>query len=292
MEGSLQGKILSPAKRRLAVQQVRQVFRISERRACKALGQERSTQQYRRKEFLWENRLIERMTYWAVRMGRLGYKKVTALLNAEGWRVNKKRILRLWRQEGLKVPKKRVKRRRLWLGDGSCIRLRPTKVNQVWSYDFVKDNTSNGLPLRFLTVIDEFTRECLALPVGRHFKAEDVQICLMDLFIKRGIPEYIRSDNGPEFIEGKLRKWIHRLGAKTLYIEPGSPWQNGFNESFNGKFRDEFLSGELLDTVPEAKILAEVLAPKYADKKGGYTRVLKLGARKSDGAKMAIIEFV
>lgn len=217
----------------------------------------RSTQQYQPQEDSWEKRLIERMTYWAVRMGRLGYKKITALLRAEGWRVNKKRILRLWRQEGLKVPKKQVKRRRLWLTDGTGIRMRPTRPNQVWSYDFVKDCTSDGRPLRFLTVIDEFTRECLALPVGRTFKAEAVQISLTQLFIERGLPEFIRSDNGAEFTADMVRNWLHRLKVRTLFIEPGSPWQNGFNESFNGKFRDEFLSGELFDTVWEAKVLAE-----------------------------------
>jgi putative transposase len=214
-------------------------------------------QQYRPLDLPWEHRLIERMTYWAFRMGRIGYKKVTSILRAEGWRVNKKRVLRLWREQGLKVPKRQPKRRRLWLGDGSCIRLRAEKPNHVWSYDFVKDTTSDGKPLRFLTVIDEFTRECLALPVGRTFKAEDVQIALMKLFIERGLPDFIRSDNGPEFIADLVRNWLHKLKVRTLYIEPGSPWENGYNESFNGKFRDEFLTGELFDTVWEARVLAE-----------------------------------
>jgi transposase InsO family protein len=221
------------------------------------LGQVRATQQYQRSEDLEEKRVIERMTYWAVRMGRLGYKKVTSLLRQEGLRVNKKRIHRLWRQEGLKVPKKQVKRRRLWLTDGTCIRLRAERPNHVWSYDFVKDCTSDGRPLRFLTVIDEFTRECLALPVGRSFKAEAVQIALTKLFIERGMPECIRSDNGAEFTAELVKDWLQRLKVRTLFIEPGSPWQNGYNESFNGKFRDEFLSGELFDTVWEAKVLAE-----------------------------------
>lgn len=236
---------------------MKQTLNVSERRACRALGQPRSTQGYVRKGGQEEDRLIERMTYWAFRMGRLGYKKITALLKWEGWRVNKKRILRLWRQEGLKVPKRQVKRRRLWLSDGSCIRFRPTKPNQVWSYDFVKDQTSDGRPLRFLTVIDEFTRECLALPVGNTFKAGAVLETLAGLFKTRGCPEFIRSDNGPEFVADLVKGWLHRLKVRTLYIEPGSPWENGFNESFNGKFRDEFLSGELFDTVLEARVLAE-----------------------------------
>jgi putative transposase len=230
---------------------------VSERRACRALGQPRSVQRYKPLDLEWEKRLIERLTWWAYRMGRIGYKKVTRLLQAEGWRVNKKRVLRLWRQEGLKVPKRQPKRRRLWLTDGSCIRLRAEKPNHVWSYDFVKDNTSDGKPLRFLTVIDEFTRECLALPVGRTFKAEDVQICLTKLFKERGKPEFIRSDNGPEFIADFVKGWLHKLKVRTLFIEPGSPWENGYNESFNGKFRDEFLTGELFDTVWEARVLAE-----------------------------------
>lgn len=221
------------------------------------MGQPRSVQRYKPLNLDWEKRLIERLTYWAYRMGRIGYKKVTSLLRAEGWRVNKKRVLRLWRQEGLKVPKRQPKRRRLWLGDGSCIRLRAERRNHVWSYDFVKDTTSDGKPLRFLTVIDEFTRECLALPVGRTFKAEDVQICLTKLFKERGRPEFIRSDNGPEFIADFVRGWLYKLKVRTLFIEPGSPWENGYNESFNGKFRDEFLTGELFDTVWEARVLAE-----------------------------------
>jgi putative transposase len=239
------------------VKQVRQVLKVSERRACRALGQPRSVQQYKPLNLDFEKRLIERLTFWAYRMGRIGYKKVTGILKAEGWRVNHKRVLRLWRQEGLKVPKRQPKRRRLWMGDGSCIRLRAERPNHVWSYDFVKDTTSDGKPLRFLTVIDEFTRECLALPVGRTFKAEDVQITLKQLFVDRGLPEFIRSDNGPEFVADAVKGWLHKLKVRTLFIEPGSPWENGFNESFNGKFRDEFLTGEIFDTVWEARVLAE-----------------------------------
>ena len=240
------------------MQTLRQVFEVSERRACRVVGQFRSTQKYQPQADSYEKRVVERLHYWAFRMGRLGYKKITTLLKRQdGLRVNKKRVLRLWRQEGLKVPKKQVKRRRLWLRDGSCIRQRPEKANHVWSYDFVKDTTSDGKPLRFLTVIDEYTRECLALPVGRTFKAEDVQICLKNLFIERGMPEFIRSDNGSEFTAEMVKDWLHKLEVRTLFIEPGSPWQNGYNESFNGKFRDEFLNGELFDTLWEARVLAE-----------------------------------
>ncbi len=177
--------------------------------------------------------------------------------------MNHKRVERIWRQEGLKVPQRQPKRRRLWLNDGSCIRLRPEKKNHVWSYDIVMDRTSDGRPLRILTVIDEYTRECLAIDVGRRLRSQDVLERLANLFIFRGIPEHIRSDNGPEFTAKAVRKWLHRLGVKTLFIEPGSPWENGYVESFNGKLRDELLNGEIFDTLLEAKILTTQWMREY-----------------------------
>ena len=179
------------------------------------------------------------------------------LLREEGWRVNHKRIERLWRQEGLKVPAKQPKRRRLWLNDGSCVRLRPQHRDHVWSYDFVFSRTHDGRPVRMLTLIDEFTRECLAIDVARRMTSEDVLERLSDLFIQRGPPEYIRSDNGPEFTAHRVRDWLENVSVKTLFIEPGSPWENGFIESFNGKLRDELLNVELFDTLLEAKVLIE-----------------------------------
>tara|TARA_B100000749_G_scaffold274350_1_gene258474 strand:- start:171 stop:914 length:744 start_codon:yes stop_codon:yes gene_type:complete len=189
--------------------------------------------------------------------GRYGYRKVTALLQDEGWRVNHKRIERLWRQEGLKVPKKQPKRKRLWLNDGSCVRLRPAYRDHVWSYDFVADRTSDGRAFRMLTLIDEHTRECLAIDTARKLSSEDVLERLSDLFVRRGVPAYIRSDNGPEFTAGKVREWLPRIGVKTLFIEPGSPWENGYCESFNGRLRDELLAREQFDTLLEAKVLIE-----------------------------------
>jgi transposase InsO family protein len=189
------------------------------------------------------------------------------MLQEDGWRVNKKRVERIWKQEGLKVPKKHPKRRRLWFTDGSCVRLRAEHPNHVWSYDFVAERTSDGRPLRFLTLIDEFTRECLALPAARKFTADDVQAVLTDLFVQRGVPEHIRSDNGPEFTAERVKDWLPKVGVKTLFIEPGSPWENGFNESFNGKFRDELLNGELLDTVWEGRVLAERWRKQYNTKR-------------------------
>ena len=199
----------------------------------------------------------------ASQFGRYGYRRVTELLQREGWRVNHKRIERLWRQEGLKVPKKQRKRGRLWMTDGSCLRLRPEHRNHVWSYDFVADRTVDGRPLKMLTVIDEYTRECLAIEVKRRMGSIEVLECVADLFMARGAPEYIRSDNGPEFTAHLMRSWLDRLDVGTLFIEPGSPWENGYNESFNGKLRDEFLNGELFYTLAEAKILIERWRREY-----------------------------
>ena len=185
------------------------------------------------------------------------------MLHQEGWQVNHKRVERIWRREGLKVPKKQPKRGRLWLNDGSCVRRRPEHRNHVWAYDFVQDRTHDGKAFRILTVIDEYSRECLALKVARKLKSVDVFETLADLFIIKGIPDYIRSDNGPEFTAVMLREWLTRIGSKTLFIEPGSPWENGFNESFNGKLRDELLNGEIFYTLKEAKVLIEEWRKTY-----------------------------
>jgi putative transposase len=182
---------------------------------------------------------------------------MTALLRGEGWPVNHKRVERIWRQEGLKVPKRQPKRKRLWLADGSCIRLRPCHRNHVWSYDFVVDRTSDRRVFRMLTIVDEHTRECLSIDVARRLTSEDVLERLSDLFVRRGVPDYIRSDKGPEFTATRVREWLARVEVKTLFIEPGSPWENGYVESFNGKLRDELLNREVFDTLLEAKVLIE-----------------------------------
>jgi len=230
---------------------------ISERRACRVVGQHRSTQ---RKVALVredEERLTEAIIRLATQYGRYGYRRITALLRAEGWRVNAKRVQRIWRREGLKVPRRHSKRGRLWLADGSCLRLMPSWPNHVWSYDFVHDRTHDGRPFRMLTVIDEHTRTCLAIVVARRLTADDVLQCLTELFVQHQPPDHIRSDNGAEFTAKAVRAWLGRIGVKTLYIEPGSPWENGYNESFNGKLRDELLNGEIFYTVQEAKVLIE-----------------------------------
>jgi transposase InsO family protein len=207
--------------------------------------------------------LTARIIELATQYGRYGYRRVTALLKEESWLVNHKRVERIWRKEGFKVPQKQPKRGRLWLNDGSCIRLRPKYRDHVWSYDFVVARTSDGRSFRILTVMDEYTRECLATLVNRRITSPDVIDQLFHLFLFRGIPEHIRSDNGPEFTAREIRKWLNRLGVKTLFIEPGSPWENGYIESFNGKLRDELLNREIFTTLMEAKILIEGWRKEY-----------------------------
>jgi len=185
------------------------------------------------------------------------------MLDGESWQVNHKRVERIWRKEGLKVPQKQPKRGRLWLNDGSCIRLRPEHKDHVWSYDFMTARTAEGRSFRILTILDEYTRECLAILVKRHITSRDVIDVLFELFIFRGIPEHIRSDNGPEFTSKDVRNWLSRLGVKTLFIEPGSPWENGYIESFNGKLRDELLNREIFYTLAEAKILSDQWRKEY-----------------------------
>ena len=211
-----------------------------------------------------EKRLTEDILALATKYGRYGYRRITALLNNEkGWRVNHKRVERIWRREGLKVPKKQPKRGRLWLNDGSCVRLRPEGKDHVWSYDFMIDRTANGRAFKILNIIDEYTRECLKIKVNRKIGSQDVIDELFNLIIYRGIPAHIRSDNGPEFTAKAVRSWLNRLGVKTMFIEPGSPWENGYIESFNGKLRDELLSREVFNTLEEARVLIEQWRREY-----------------------------
>jgi len=226
---------------------------FSERRACAALGQHRSTQRKVPRGHEDAERLTADVIELARQYGRYGYRKIAALLRDAGWLVSDTRVERVWRREGLKVPQKQPKRGRLWLANGSCIRLRTEHPNHVWSYDFVEDRTHDGRRYRMLNVIDEFTRECLAIRINRKLKAIDVIDVLSDLFILRGVPGHIRSDNGPEFIAKALQDWIAAVGAKTAYIAPGSPWENGFIESFNARLRDELLNGEIFYTLREAR---------------------------------------
>jgi putative transposase len=240
-----------------------QTLAVSERRACQILEQVRTTQRLTPHESDEEEQLASRIVELATKYGRYGYRRITALLKQENWKVNHKRVERIWRREGLKVPQRQPKRGRLWLNDGSCVRLRPEHKDHVWSYDFMVDRTANGRPFRILTILDEYTRECLAILVDRHISSQDVIDKLFDLFIFRAVPEYIRSDNGPEFTAKAIRGWLSRLGVKTLFIEPGSPWENGYIESFNGKLRDELLNREVFTTLMEAKVLIENWRQEY-----------------------------
>ena len=230
---------------------------VSERRACRVVGQHRSTQRRLPTPRSDQENLTQAVINLAEKYGRYGYRRITALLNREGWRVSVGRVYRIWRREGRKVPQKQPKRGRLWLNDGSCVRLRPAHKGHVWSYDFVQDRTHEGKVFRMLCIIDEFTRECLAIRVERRLNSRDVLDELGELFVRHGPPEHIRSDNGPEFIATALREWLERLGTKTLYIEPGSPWENGYCESFNSKLRDELLAREIFYDLREAKVLIE-----------------------------------
>ena len=258
---------MSPAGRGRCIDHVKERLGISERRACRMLGQHRSTQRQYPSGPSDEASLTADIIELARTYGRYGYRRVTALLNQVGWDVNHKRVERIWRREGLKVPQKQPKKGRLWLNDGSCIRLRPERPNHVWSYDFVHDRTDDGRVYRTLNIIDEFTREALAIRVDRKLKSIDVVDALTDLFILRGPPAFIRSDNGPEFIAQKVRDWIGAVGAKTAYITPGSPWENGYCESFNARFRDELLNGEIFYTLKEAKIIIEQWRKHYNRKR-------------------------
>ena len=204
-----------------------------------------------------EARLVADMIELARQYGRYGYRRIAAMLRDAGWSVSDGRVERLWRREGLKVPPKQPKRARLWLNDGSCVRLRPERRNHVWSYDFVHCRTEDGRAFRLLNIIDEFTREALMIRVKRKLNSIDVIDALTDLFILKGVPAYIRSDNGPEFVAKAVRDWIAAVGATTAFIEPGSPWENGYCESFNGRLRDELLNGEIFYSLREAQIVIE-----------------------------------
>lgn len=250
--------MVGPARRRETVMTVQSHLEcVSQRRACKVLKQPRSTQRYQCKEADGEWALVARLRELARQHPRYGYRRMWALLRADGWMVNCKRVHRLWRREGFKVPQRQRKKRRLGTSANGVVRRRAEHKNQVWCYDFVKDQTTDGRPLKFLPVEDEYTRECLALEVERSITAEDVIATLTYLFDVRGAPRYIRSDNGPEFIAIAIRKFLADSRVETLYIKPGSPWENAYVESFNSRLRDELLNRELFTSLMEAKVVSE-----------------------------------
>lgn len=236
---------------------VTKVLSISERRACRVIEQSRSTQRYKFIQNDFDDFIRKRTIEIAREYGRYGYERVTEMIRDEGYLVNKKRIELIWRQEGLKVPAKQPKRARLWLNDGSTIRHRPEYKNHVWSYDFVSEQTYDGRKFKVLNIIDEYSRELLVCFTARQIKSQDVIFVLADLFLKHGTLQFIRSDNGPEFVAKELIKWFKSLDVQPLFIQPGSPWENGYIESLNGRMRDEFLNGEIFFTLTEAQVLIE-----------------------------------
>jgi transposase InsO family protein len=228
---------------------------VSERRACRAVGLSRGTHRYRSSPRSDEPGLCERMRSLARRWPRFGYRRVARLLRDEGWNASETRVLRLWRREGLKVPRKRRKKRGRGVSANACDRRPATKLCDVWAWDFTFDRTTTGSRLKWLSLIDEFTRECLVLKVDRSVTAEDLIDTLAEQFAMRGVPRAIRSDNGPEFAAKALQSWLAKLGLEPLYVAPGSPWQNGYAESFHNRLRDEFLNQETFENLSAAREL-------------------------------------
>jgi transposase InsO family protein len=255
--------MVGPARKREAVAHACQRLNASERRACRTLGQARSSQRYQAKHKDEDARLTEAILRIAARETRAGYRGVRRHLRREGWNVNLKRVHRIWKKEGLRVPPRARKKRRLGTSENGAQRLKAERINHVWSYDFVFDQTESGGRLKWLPVLDEFTRECLSLEVERSLTSNDVIATLEKIVNQRGAPQFIRSDNGPEFIANAVKDWIERNGFKTLFIEPGSPWQNCYSESFNSRFRDEFLNVESFSSLLEAKVLSREHMNKY-----------------------------
>jgi putative transposase len=258
---------VSPSRKRTAVDHLEETFEVSERRACKVVEQPRSTQRYVFRLASDEAAVVTRMLELVRVHPRFGYRRIAALLKREGFRVNVKRVYRLWRREGLKVPRKQRKKRRLGQSANSCVRHRAERKNHVWCWDFIFDRTASGSSLKWLSVIDEFTRECLVLKVARSITSADVIEFFQGLFVAHGVPEHIRSDNGPEFIAQGLREWLSAAHVGPLYIEPGSPWENGYAESFHSKLRDEFLECEVFETVEEAQALGTAWRQSYNEER-------------------------
>jgi putative transposase len=257
--------MLSPAQRRRAVRHVQEVLHVSQRRACRALGQPRSSQRYLVQQRNGERELTEAMRKLALRHPRYGYRRVSVLLRRDGWRINRKRVHRLWRKEGLKVPQKPHKRRRLMDGssDNAAHRLRAERINHMWSFDFCHDRTADGRGIKIFSVIDEFTRQCLGIEAQRHITGADVVATLERLMTRHGAPQHVRCDNGPEFVCAVVRAWLSRRKISPLYIEPGSPWENGYVESYHARLRDELLMREEFATLLEARALLELWRQEY-----------------------------
>ena len=240
---------------------------VSERRACRLINQPRMTQRYKIKQPDRDKMLTDEINKLSKKHKRYGYRMITAKLRQEGWNVNHKRVQRIWRKEGLQVPYRVKFRKAKGSSNNGCSVKKAEFINHVWTYDFISDQTEDGRGLKALTVLDEFTRESPAIEVGRSIKAKDVISVLEYLFMVRCVPKFIRSDNGPEFIADTVKKWLKNRGVETLYIEPGSPWENGYIESFNGKLRDGVLDREVFYSVKEAKVLVESWRLEYNNRR-------------------------
>ena len=258
---------MSPARRREAVEHLEETRTVSERRACTVTGQHRSTQRYAPKVRSEEGVLLAAMTRLVKGNPRSGCRMITAFLRADGWRVNYKRVHRLWKREGFKVPRKVRKKRAVGDSSNACDKRIATAKNDVWTWDFIHDRLVDGRALKSLVIVDEYTRECLALDMRRSFSGSDVVDVLAQLMGARGVPKHIRSDNGSEFIAKEVKIWLEKLHVEALYIEPGAPWQNGYIESFNGRVRDEFLEMNYFTTVNEARQLAQIWKEHYNTKR-------------------------
>lgn len=256
---------MSPSRKRQAVRTLQQTFDVSERRACRVIDQARSSQRYAAQRAKDEARLVSDIRALVRRHPRYGYRMVTAKLRQLGWRINQKRVYRLWRREGLKVPQKKRKKRRLGSSANSIVRRRSEGMNDVWCWDFVSDRTTCGSALKWLSIVDEYTRESLWLNVDRHLRSDDAIEALSALFSIRGLPNHVRSDNGPEFIATALQGWLSQVDVGPLYIAPGAPWENGYAESFHSRLRDEFLATEEFENLSAARRLTSTWQEDYND---------------------------
>lgn len=285
---------MSPSRKRAAVTHLQETFETSERRACETLDQSRSSQRYKPRLRDDEPVLVKRMLELVAEHPRFGYRRITRLLRREDWDVNRKRVYRLWRREGLKVPRKQRKKRRLGSSENACHRRRAEGINHVWCWDFVFDRTTSGSPLKWLSIVDEYTRECLALKVDRGITAQDVIDTLAELFAARGVPQHIRSDNGPEFVANAIQRWLRQVEVEALYIEPGAPWENGYAESFHSKFRDECLNAEEFGDLREARALTQRYRADYNQLRPhsglGYQTPAEFAARCTPRAGAGAIE--
>lgn len=280
---------MSPSRKRRAVQHLQEEFQVSERRACQVASQPRATQRYARQKPAKDKALVDELSRLALKFPRFGYRRATHVLRREGWLVNTKRVQRLRREHGLQVRPVQRKRRRLGHGDNACARKTPDFPNHVWSVDFISDQTDDGRRLKILAVIDEFTRRCLTIRADRSITATDVRQELDKLIRVFGVPEHIRSDNGPEFIAYAIRDYFASRDIEALYIEPGSPWQNGYVESFNSRFRDEFLDREVFGNLREARVLLDGYRTFYNHERPhsalNYLTPNEFAARNADAAE-------